>query len=67
MSRDDRSTTAGGGPRPAGAAPSERDEHWLAEGFARHAARWAAAQGAGAVEITLAQFAQKRRFGIGQA
>ena len=51
MSRDDRSTTAGGGPRPAGAAPSERDEHWLAEGFARHAARWAAAQGAGAAQV----------------
>ena len=33
--------------RSSTAPGAERDDHWLAEGFARHAARWAAAQGAG--------------------
>jgi len=38
-----------GAPRPA--AGAERDDHGLAEGFARHAARWAAAAGADAAGV----------------
>jgi len=38
-------------PRPGAGSPGERDEHGLAEGFARHAARWAAAAGADAASV----------------
>ena len=49
--------------RPGAGASAERDEHWLAEGFARHAARWAAAAGAntaGVAAITRAAAALSR-------
>jgi len=37
--------------RQRAGAVAERDEHWLAEGFARHAAGWAAAAGADAAGV----------------
>jgi exodeoxyribonuclease V alpha subunit len=51
MSGDDRANPPRGRPRQSGTPAPEGDEHWLAEGFARHAARWAEAQGASAAGV----------------
>ncbi|HEY8973505.1 MAG TPA: AAA family ATPase, partial [Burkholderiaceae bacterium] len=44
----DRTRTAS---RQRSGVPAEREEHWLAEGFARHAARWATSAGANAAGV----------------
>jgi len=51
MSGDERFPPPRARPRQAAGAAPEGDEHALAEGFARHAARWAEAQGADAAGV----------------